>query len=105
MSSQRRFYIAHTFNDEQFAFIHLFTQTKTELESLFKQAKLALNKGGLLWISWPKKTSKLPTEIDKFKFKFKVMEYGLTHGLVDTKVVSIDEDWSGHKFMYRVKDQ
>ena len=48
-----------------------------------------------------KKTSKLFSEIDKFH----VMKYGLDHGLVDVKVAAIDTDWSGHKFMYRIKDR
>ena len=48
-----------------------------------------------------KKSSKMKTELDKFI----VMKYGLDNGLVDTKVVSIDDTWSGHKFVYRLKDR
>ncbi|WP_198553836.1 DUF3052 family protein [Tenacibaculum sp. Bg11-29] len=72
-----------------------------ELDSLYKIAKSNLKKNGVLWISWPKKPSKIETELDKFM----IMKYGLNNGLVDTKVTSIDKNWSGHKFVYRLKDR
>ncbi len=86
---------------QQFGFIHIFVSSNIELESLYKTAKENLKKNGVLWISWPKKASKLSTELDKFK----IMKYGLENGLVDTKVASIDENWSGHKFVYRISDR
>ncbi|GMN10348.1 DUF3052 family protein [Croceitalea sp. MTPC9] len=82
-------------------FAHIFCTTAKELEANFTNAKSNLKKTGILWVSWPKKSSKIPTEIDKFK----VMDYGLKSGLVDTKVAAIDADWSGHKFVYRTKDR
>ena len=88
-------------NSQQIGFIHIFVRTVKELESFYKIAKTNLKKNGFLWISWPKKASNLETELDKFM----VMKYGLDNGLVDTKVTSIDEDWSGHKFVYRLKDR
>ncbi|PCH99639.1 MAG: DUF3052 domain-containing protein [Flavobacteriaceae bacterium] len=88
-------------NRQQFGFIHIFVRTMSELESLYKTAKTSLKKNGILWISWPKKTSEINTELDKFM----IMKYGLDNGLVDTKVASIDKNWSGHKFVYRLKDR
>lgn len=82
-------------------FIHIFATTVNELESSLDMAKPNLKKDGILWISWPKKTSKIPTEIDKFY----VMKAGQEVGLVDTKVAAVDDQWSGHKFMYRIKDR
>ncbi len=82
-------------------FIHIFATTPSELTSYMQLAKANLKKNGLLWVSWPKKTSKIPTEIDKFD----VMKCGQSNGFVDTKVAAIDEQWSGHKFMYRLKDR
>ncbi|MBL4643713.1 MAG: DUF3052 domain-containing protein [Flavobacteriaceae bacterium] len=93
--------INETAKHQQFVFIHIFVRTVTELESLYKIAKESLKKNGVLWISWPKKASKLATELDKFM----IMKYGLKNGLVDTKVASIDENWSGHKFVYRLTDR
>lgn len=93
--------INKTENSQQVEFIHIFVSTIKELESLYKIAKANLKKNGFLWISWPKKASKIDTELDKFM----IMKYGLDNGLVDTKVASIDENWSGHKFVYRLKDR
>jgi hypothetical protein len=93
--------IASDNQKESLDFIHVFATTKEALESSFAIAKPALKKNGSLWISWPKKTSKIQTEVDKFM----VMNYGLENGLVDVKVAAIDQDWSGLKFMYRKKDR
>lgn len=87
--------------EETVDFIHLFATTKEELSQAFLKAKPTLKKNGSLWVSWPKKTSKIASEIDKFH----VMKYGLDQGLVDVKVAAVDADWSGHKFMYRKKDR
>lgn len=86
---------------EQIDFIHIFAKNLEELETSFKIAKPNLKKNGILWISWPKKSSGMPTELDKFS----IMDYGQNNGLVDTKVAAIDENWSGHKFVYRLKDR
>ncbi len=86
---------------ESVDFIHIFATTEKELSEAFIQAKPTLKKSGSLWISWPKKSSKIETEIDKFY----VMKYGLDNGLVDVKVAAVDSDWSGHKFVYRIKDR
>lgn len=86
---------------ESLDFIHVFATTKEMLVESVTKAKPVLKKNGSLWISWPKKTSKIATEIDKYM----VMNYGLEKGLVDVKVAAIDNDWSGLKFMYRKKDR
>lgn len=86
---------------ESVDFIHIFATSEEELSQVFHLAKPTLKKNGTLWISWPKKTSKIATEIDKFF----VMRYGVENGLVDVKVVAIDIDWSGHKFVYRLKER
>jgi hypothetical protein len=93
--------INETENSQQFEFIHIFVKTVKELENLYEVAKKSLKKNGILWISWPKKVSKIDTELNKFI----IMKYGLENGLVDTKIASIDENWSGHKFVYRLKDR
>ncbi|MGB5818797.1 MAG: DUF3052 domain-containing protein [Saonia sp.] len=85
----------------QVDFIHIFAKMLSDLNHSFSIAKPNLKKDGILWISWPKKTSAIETELDKFL----IMKYGQENGLVDTKVAAIDNDWSGHKFMYRLKDR
>ncbi|MEN2282940.1 DUF3052 domain-containing protein [Algoriphagus sp. SE2] len=86
---------------EQADLIHLFVQSEEELEVGFKHAHRFHNKSGAFWVSWPKKTSGIPTEVDKYQ----IMSYGLESRLVDVKVAAIDESWSGLKFMYRIKDR
>lgn len=82
-------------------FIHIFATTSKSLNIALTRAKPKLKMNGTLWVSWPKKSSDKPSEIDKFD----VMKAGQAIGLVDVKVAAIDEDWSGHKFVYRVKDR
>lgn len=55
----------------------------------------------MIWISWPKKASRQPTDLDENYIR----EFGLEFGLVDVKVCAIDEVWSGLKFVFRVKDR
>ncbi|MGD9957965.1 DUF3052 domain-containing protein [Nocardioides sp.] len=56
---------------------------------------------GMIWVCWPKKASKVPTDLsDDF-----VRVHGLSLGVVDVKVAAIDEVWSGLKFVRRLKDR
>jgi hypothetical protein len=82
-------------------FIHLFADTFEELDKGLEKAKPRLQPNGMLWISWPKKSSELSSEIGKFE----VMQAGQAIGLVDVKVASIDETWSGHKFVVPLKNR
>ncbi len=82
-------------------FIHFFSKQREELEKLFPVLKERLTKNGLMWISWPKKASKVPTDLGDGI----VRTTGLSNGLVDVKVCAVDEVWSGLKFVYRTKDR
>ena len=82
-------------------FIHLFATARAELAALFPRAKAALAPSGMLWVSWPKKAAKMPTDLDENT----VRELGLAAGLVDVKVAAIDPVWSGLKFVYRLRDR
>lgn len=84
-----------------FDFIHIFTTTEQELQVITNQYKPLLKKNGMLWISWPKGSSQIPTDLKRDSIR----EYLLSIGLVDVKVAAIDEDWSGLKFVYRLKDR
>lgn len=81
--------------------IHFFTKQRTELETNFPRLKSKINKTGIIWISWPKKASKVQTDI----VDSVVRSIGLDTGLVDVKVAAIDHVWSGLKFVYRTKDR
>jgi hypothetical protein len=82
-------------------FIQFFTTSKEELEKEYTKLKEALVKTGMLWISWPKGKSKIQTDLNENIIR----NIGLENGLVDVKVIAIDDDWSGLKFVYRVKDR
>jgi len=82
-------------------FFHFFTVSRRELEQTFPALKSCLAQSGMLWISWPKGSSGVATDLNENV----VREIGLRNGLVDVKVCAVDETWSGLKFVYRVKDR
>lgn len=85
----------------QFDFIQFFTDRRAQLSQRLPALKKALNKDGMLWISWPKKASGVATDVTEDV----VRDLALGIGLVDVKVAAIDEVWSGLKLMYRKKDR
>lgn len=82
-------------------FLQFFTTEKSALESAFPQLKKHLAKAGCLWISWPKGSSKVKTDLNENL----VREIGLKNALVDVKVCAVDDVWSGLKFVFRLKDR
>jgi len=92
--------VSKTWSDE-LDFIHLFVKARKVFEKEFVRSKRHLKKDGTLWISWPKKSSKVPTDLDENIIR----DFGLANGLVDVKVCAVDEIWSGLKFMFRTKDR
>ena len=56
---------------------------------------------GGLWLAWPKKSSSIETDLSGSQIR----GLGLAAGVVDVKVCAIDDDWSGHRFVYRTKDR
>jgi hypothetical protein len=82
-------------------FMMFFTKSRAELEKEFTRAGRDLAPAGMLWISWPKKSSGVATDVDENI----VREIGLASGLVDVKVCAVTEIWSGLKFVRRVKDR
>ncbi len=86
---------------ESLDFIHLFSTTTREFEEQSLRLKPLLKKNGMLWASWPKGSSKLETDLSRDPIR----NFLLRNGLVDVKVCAVDKDWSGLKFMYRIKDR
>lgn len=82
-------------------FIHLFVTKRKIFEKEFLSLKAQLKKDGMLWVSWPKKTSKVESDLDENYIR----DFGLKNGLVDVKVCAVSEVWSGLKFVFRVKDR
>ena len=85
----------------QLDFIQFFTAEQRDLARRFAALERALTPAGMLWISWPKRASGVPTDLTENLIR----EIGLAHGLVDVKVAAVDEVWSGLKFVRRVKDR
>ncbi len=82
-------------------FAMLFTKSKAKLEKDFTRVSKLLAPAGMVWVSWPKKSSGVATDLDENK----VRQIGLDAGLVDVKVCAVTEIWSGLKFVRRVKDR
>lgn len=82
-------------------FIHAFFVKEKQLRETLPVLKKQVKKDGMIWISWPKKASHMPTELDEDKIR----DFALAQGLVDVKVCAVDEIWSGLKLVYRVKDR
>lgn len=79
----------------QFDYIHFFTKSQEEFNDTFPRLKAHLKPSGMLWVSWPK-NRKLGTDLTLTK----VIELGYNRGLVESKVVSVNETWSAIKFTH-----
>jgi hypothetical protein len=82
-------------------FIQFFSREKKELERRFAALARALAPAGMLWVSWPKRASGVPTDLSEGVIR----AIGLAHGLVDVKVAAVDAVWSGLKFVRRLRDR
>jgi hypothetical protein len=82
-------------------FVHLFTYEKNEMEKFLPTSMKKIKPNGMIWISWPKKVSKLPTDITEDVIR----EVALPLGLVDIKVCAVDEIWSGLKLVIRKENR
>jgi hypothetical protein len=77
--------------------VHVFTTTKEELHGLLKKYRKKLKQTGMVWVSWPKKAAKVPTDITEDT----VRDVALPMGFVDVKVCAVNEVWSGLKLVIR----
>ena len=82
-------------------FIQFFCSKRSALEDNFPALKEALSPSAMLWVSWPKGSSGVSTDLSENV----VREIGLRNGLVDVKVCAVDEIWSGLKFVFRIRDR
>ncbi len=79
----------------------LFLRSQAELKKLLPVMKTKIQQQGMIWTAWPKKASKIKTDLDENIIRDK----GLSIGLVDIKVCAVNEIWSGLKFVIPVKDR
>jgi hypothetical protein len=82
-------------------FVVIFVKQQAELRQQFPHFARQLAPAGMLWVSWPKKSSGVTSDLAEDD----VRRIGLEAGLVDVKVCAVSEIWSGLKFVIRVKDR
>ena len=77
--------------------IHVFSTRRTEIRGFLVACRLKLKSSATVWVSWPKKSSKVPTDITEDVIR----ELALPLGFVDVKVCAVTEVWSGLKLVVR----
>jgi hypothetical protein len=77
--------------------VHAFTRQRTEIEDRLGDVEAAIKRAGMVWVSWPKKASKVPTDVTESV----VRTEALKRDLVDVKVAAVNEIWSGLKLVIR----
>ena len=83
--------------EERIDAAHIFVTARADLEEGLARLLPRLARDGQLWVSWPKKASKVPTDINEDVIR----DVALPMGLVDVKVCAVDEIWSGLKLVIR----
>jgi hypothetical protein len=78
-------------------FVHAFATKRLELARLLPSLRRKLPHDALIWVSWPKKTSKVSTDITENTIR----EVALPLGFVDVKVCAVTDVWSGLKLVVR----
>jgi Protein of unknown function (DUF3052) len=78
-------------------FVHLFTTSASKLRRKLESYRKRIVPGGVIWVSWPKKSSGVKSDITEETIR----DVALPIGLVDVKVCAVDEVWSGLKLMIR----
>jgi hypothetical protein len=81
--------------------VHVFTKSRSELVASLKALQKKIKQNGIIWVSWPKKSSGVPSEVTEHT----VREIALSLGLVDVKVCAVDETWSGLKLVIRKENR
>lgn len=80
-------------------FVHLFVTDQKTFKAEVLKAKKSIVPDGMIWISWPKKSSKVPSDLDENVIR----DVALKNGLVDVKVCAVNDIWSGLKLVIPVK--
>lgn len=76
---------------------HIFVTERAKLEASLTMLRHQIARDGQIWVSWPKNTSKIPTDVTEDAIR----KIGLPLGFVDTKLCAVDETWSGLKLVIR----
>ena len=79
------------------AVVHIFATSHSRLVHDLAEARSSMTSNGMIWVSWPKKASKVPTDVTEDVIR----DRALQDVLVDVKVCAVDDVWSGLKLMIR----
>jgi hypothetical protein len=85
----------------RYSFIQQFVSRRADLETRLPKLRDALDPDGMLWISWPKKSSGVACDFGEDDVRACALELGL----VDVKVCAIDDVWSGLKLVHRLEQR
>lgn len=77
--------------------VHAFTRQRVEIEDRLGDVEAAIKRDGMVWVSWPKKASKVPTDVTEDVIRTEALKLDL----VDVKVAAVNEIWSGLKLVIR----
>ena len=77
--------------------VHIFTTRASELAAKLRKLRTSIRDDATLWVSWPKKSSKVPTDVTEDVIR----DVALPLGFVDVKVCAVDDVWSGLKLVVR----
>ena len=81
--------------------VHAFTTKRSDLERTLRRLRATLDPAGFAWISWPKKSSGVPTDVTEDVIR----ELALPLGFVDVKVCAVTDTWSGLKLVIRKSER
>jgi len=82
-------------------FVHLFVTHRQDMLEHLAHLVEEIKPDGMIWVSWPKKSAKIPTDITENTIR----EVALPLGLVDIKVAAVTEVWSGLKLVIRKENR
>ncbi|UVK39770.1 DUF3052 family protein [Mesorhizobium sp. AR10] len=82
---------------EKYDAVHAFTRQRAEIEDRLAGVEAAIKRDGMVWVSWPKKASKVPTDVTEDVIRNEALKLDL----VDVKVAAVNEIWSGLKLVIR----
>ncbi|TKB13445.1 MAG: DUF3052 family protein [Mesorhizobium sp.] len=83
--------------NQKYDAVHAFTRQRAEIEDGLAGIETAIKRDGMVWVSWPKKASKVPTDVTEGVIRAEALK----RDLVDVKVAAVSEIWSGLKLVIR----
>jgi len=83
--------------NQKYDTVHAFTRQRAEVEGGLAGIETAIKRDGMVWVSWPKKASKVPTDVTEDVIRAEALK----RDLVDVKVAAVNEIWSGLKLVIR----